>query len=781
MNDDSVPGCSKSVFVPPDNSTDRGLRRLIQNVRRAFDDYIECYDATINAGTMSDKLHARDLRRILVSETEELRRNSSGPEPTAEVTVMLNRVAEALETRVDVVPSRESVTSVSRQRSTHATVANAVTLSGIGEGDVIPISVPILLPTTTPFTTCQSLPNLNQWNERTNETGAVSVSNVIDREGIHRSDSRESINSGVSHHSEVVRNKNLQERLLFEARERERELEETILAERRRFQRELEREKFNLRQQHETDIAELRDRYESARMPPPRTTITPVRSLLSATAQARTSEWIMNQPAITSVQPNNSNITQSTAHNTLANLHMNATQPAVQSFQATTTPVTPNSQPTAIFQPQLNPCSQTQSNILNLDSRNYAQQTLNSQPLTNMLGLTSSYTRPIAHTTLHGPVPQPIPQLPIQTWINPPISTPSVRSENHASEVINTPSINIASDAAAASLLQVQTESYAHQLLVQRRPRTKYTGDNKRVDFESFCHQCENLLKVPGVTDSLKLAELPYWFGGTAALVIDRYIGESDATLALADAFKALKAEFGRRKLTAKQLLNELLQGERFYERDNVKIKAYILEMEKILKIARETQRESSFNEPETINDVIRKKFPFLALKWAKIVAERENDHSRDLLSFAEFLTFLKKQNTISQTMGDILKTSEVQKPLLRPNLKVAAGRVEGTNYNRQSNETQNVTSPCVFCPGNITHRSSDCRKFASYTNDQKAKIIREKKLCTRCLETGHSPINCATTVGCRLCNELHHHSVLHGIPYRDLTSSSATGDPPNL
>ena len=95
-----------------------------------------------------------------------------------------------------------------------------------------------------------------------------------------------------------------------------------------------------------------------------------------------------------------------------------------------------------------------------------------------------------------------------------------------------------------AALLSIQTQAHAYQMLMQRRPKFKYTGDHKKIDFEAFVLQCEGLLKIPGATAEMQLAELPYWFGGTAGLITDRYLGAQDAKEALATAFRALKKEW---------------------------------------------------------------------------------------------------------------------------------------------------------------------------------------------------------------------------------------------
>ena len=363
-------------------------------------------------------------------------------------------------------------------------------------------------------------------------------------------------------------------------------------------------------------------------------------------------------------------------------------------------------------------------------------------------------------------------------------SVPVMTASNHAvppqmsfsgQAPVSQPSYAV--DAATQSLIAIQTQSHAYQMLVQKRPKHKYTGDNKHIDFESFLNQCEALMKIPGADDQMKLSELPFWFSGTAGLIIDRYVGENDATQALSEAFRALKREFGRKRLTAKQMLLETLQGEKFNERNFSQIKTFILGLEKIYKIAEETKREDSFNLPETINEIIRSKLPHLASKWAKKLSDADlfnDDDDIVCLTFTQFLTFAKKQNMIAEAMGEILKTQEPTKTYqAKPAVRVAATHAEAPAR----------PETCIFCNG-APHNVADCRRFSAYTQEQKAAAVREKNLCTCCLgrtSHNHKPWNCATRTGCATCAG-RHHTLLHGIPYQDLRQNRGPGrEAPNL
>jgi hypothetical protein len=99
--------------------------------------------------------------------------------------------------------------------------------------------------------------------------------------------------------------------------------------------------------------------------------------------------------------------------------------------------------------------------------------------------------------------------------------------------VITHPPSVAASSEATSKLIEVQSLSHAYQMLTQSRPKTKFAGDAKKVDFEAHITKIESMTNVPGATDNLKLIELEYWFAGNASLVVDQYITSEEPTTGL--------------------------------------------------------------------------------------------------------------------------------------------------------------------------------------------------------------------------------------------------------
>ena len=108
-------------------------------------------------------------------------------------------------------------------------------------------------------------------------------------------------------------------------------------------------------------------------------------------------------------------------------------------------------------------------------------------------------------------------------------------------------------------------------------------------------------------------------------------------------------------------MLDELLQGEKFVEKDYPVIQTFILHLEKVFKLALDTQRAASFHLPETFAEILRSKLPHLAGKWARKEA-REESYVDGIPSgvgqtFPQFISFLRENNRVAEATSTILKT----------------------------------------------------------------------------------------------------------------------------
>ena len=297
---------------------------------------------------------------------------------------------------------------------------------------------------------------------------------------------------------------------------------------------------------------------------------------------------------------------------------------------------------------------------------------------------TSTYTRPYtqafsappvhmqppvyAHTQMHVP-PTRAPLM--QPHLSQPMSAPYFPWHNIPPPALQPPTPTTTVGAGqpglmqgdvARSLLTVNLMAHAHDLVVQSRPpaQKRFSGGNAQ-DFETFVNQFNKATKVEGVTDQMRFLELKHWVSGPASLVVTQYENEQNSTEALAKAIAHLKREFGRKLFTARQMLDELLAGPKLNENDNDAIQVFILKLSQVHKRAVETKREATFSTRETFDDIIRRKLPFYAHKWATKYTDSEerivaNPAQADELTFSSFLEFCRRMNKISVNKKAIFK-----------------------------------------------------------------------------------------------------------------------------
>ena len=292
---------------------------------------------------------------------------------------------------------------------------------------------------------------------------------------------------------------------------------------------------------------------------------------------------------------------------------------------------------------------------------------------------TSTYTRPVTQTFSAPPVYMQPPLHAHSQPIRPPFVTPQSSQPtsvpyfpwHHIPPPAHQPPSPAISDVnqsgflqgdVARSLLTVNLMAHAHDLVVQSRPpaQKRFSGGNAQ-DFETFVNQFNKSTKVEGVTDQMRFLELKHWVNGPASLVVAQYENEPNSTEALAKAIAHLKREFGRKLFTARQMLDELLAGPKLNENDNDAIQVFILKLSQVHKRAVETKREATFSTRETFDDIIRKKLPFYAHKWATKYTDSEerivqNPAQADELTFFSFLEFCRRMNKISVNKKAIFK-----------------------------------------------------------------------------------------------------------------------------
>ena len=77
---------------------------------------------------------------------------------------------------------------------------------------------------------------------------------------------------------------------------------------------------------------------------------------------------------------------------------------------------------------------------------------------------------------------------------------------------------------------------------------------------------------------------------------------------------------------------------------------------------------------------------------------------------------------------------------------------------------TSVASSSCAVCPGN--HLVPDCPQFKSLSADKRGEAVKEKRLCLKCLNTGHIQKDCSRDEVCGVSGcKSRHHPLMHFAP----------------
>ena len=204
-------------------------------------------------------------------------------------------------------------------------------------------------------------------------------------------------------------------------------------------------------------------------------------------------------------------------------------------------------------------------------------------------------------------------------------------------------------------MLAINIERECRSVLATLRPpaQKKFSG-NAKIDFESHLKSYERAMKVPGVTDAIKVAELQFWFSGEAADVCELSLFEEDPEAQFKSILTELKKYYGKKNNTAESILEKILDGGQIKEHDNKALNSFLISLRKFHMFALRTNRAIHFDSPDIINKIFRQKLSFMAKFWTKKRVETGLKNDNDL-KFEDLIKFIEFQSQYTQTLKTVM------------------------------------------------------------------------------------------------------------------------------
>ena len=373
---------------------------------------------------------------------------------------------------------------------------------------------------------------------------------------------------------------------------------------------------------------------------------------------------------------------------------------------------------------------------------------------------------------------------------------------------------------AAATLIGLQAQQFAYQYLVNRRPRKPFDGRGSEVDFEQFIKKFEAAIRTPGLTPSIKLAEVEFWFTSVAGIRVARFLLREDKEVALAEAIAMLKSEYGKRKSTPEEMLEDVMEGEKIPSKDLVAVDEFVAKLEAIYFLALDTDRAGQFDRKSLFESILANKLPQFKHKWI-VKWSREELTDGQSLGFLDFIDYLKtavriarnvsrcdaatkdskgadSATTWGRTTSSLSQSRRFEGGKNNPPFTKKSQEFEsGKNYPPFQKKSQVSNGSAWGRPGNSRgsnigfrlaaqagqslteenvevshdHYCSMCEKphilslcpdFQALTADERSELCKLKNLCFKCLGADHQARNCASKTKCIDCGG-NHHGILHG------------------
>ena len=374
------------------------------------------------------------------------------------------------------------------------------------------------------------------------------------------------------------------------------------------------------------------------------------------------------------------------------------------------------------------------------------------------------------------------------------------------------PATNSHQQNVSEELMKATAQNLRREMLVSSRPPKdkRFSGDDKTIDFESYFNKFNLVTADEEITDHMRFIEMGHWFVGSAGEVVSMFELVPDASEALQGAKEKLRNDFGRQKLSATAMIEELLKGKKISSNETKRLQTFVLSLERTYMKACQTGRKSTFDTPDLINSIIRQKLEFVSRAWSakrvKLEEKAGADENLDM-DFKTFLKFLRRELKIIQTDATVLGSSSTPshapetktaqnfhrsseqrpkqfshaypvdaekpkdvdpQPVSKRSTKKTDERPQDASKTDEPVESIHVgeSKPsgrewiCGFCQDTTFHYVTACPAYLAKTTDERFQALKAAGRCRLCLARGHMVRECTRMLKCQRCNGRHHTTI---------------------
>ena len=283
--------------------------------------------------------------------------------------------------------------------------------------------------------------------------------------------------------------------------------------------------------------------------------------------------------------------------------------------------------------------------------------------------------------------------------------------------------------------------------------------------------------------DSVKLSYLIQHCSGEAKTAIKDCV-MLEPTSGYETALNILKERFGSNHVVARTYIDDLIKGPKVAANEVEDLVRFASNLRSTYIVLSQLKFTSDMDASDTLRQIVKRLPYHIQGKWVEKAAELVEVGQEP--RFADLVTFVEARARVASTMfgRDYVSQTRPSAPTKQGNFVTMAARTQPgeqgsykTNNNKDNrngasgdtfkqvkkNEETTGTEDwgsrqygkaCPYCDLD-NHALVYCRRFARLTIEEKIEVIKQNRLCFRCLEPGHIARDCEEV--CGTCGRRHH------------------------
>ena len=169
-------------------------------------------------------------------------------------------------------------------------------------------------------------------------------------------------------------------------------------------------------------------------------------------------------------------------------------------------------------------------------------------------------------------------------------------------------------------------QTHILETLKATRPPTdqRYSGEDDDVDIDAHLRTFELVSDQLNIPIAMKLAELPFWFTGTALEICRQYDDAKDLDAAFVQIKQHLRREFSQHKIPLSVSLDKLLTGKQIEKSDVDGFLNLIIKLEGLQRKAVERGKQNVFGK-WAVEHILGEKLVFVVAPWVKDYSKKSD------------------------------------------------------------------------------------------------------------------------------------------------------------